>query len=76
YEGHDDVSVEMVVEYLHKNVRNAQLVLKEAVKRVAAKQTPNQFAGATKNAIFTAPELWNAETAKNLDAIIGKYAKK
>ncbi|MGI8494637.1 MAG: S-methyl-5'-thioadenosine phosphorylase [Pyrinomonadaceae bacterium] len=76
YEGHDDVSVEMVIEYLHKNVRNAQLVLKEAVKRVANKQTPNPFAGATKNAIFTAPELWNPETAKKLDAIIGKYAAK
>src|SRR5215210_8104704 len=31
HEGHDDVSVDMVIEYLHKNVRNAQLVLKEAV---------------------------------------------
>lgn len=76
YEGHDDVTGQMVIEYLHKNVRNAQMVLREAVKRVAAKQTPNQFAGATKNAIFTAPELWNAETAKNLNAIIGKYAAK
>jgi 5'-methylthioadenosine phosphorylase len=76
HEGHDDVSVEMVIEYLNKNVRNAQLVLKEAVKRVAAKGTPNPFEGATKNAIFTAPEHWNPETAKKLDAIIGKYAKK
>lgn len=76
HEGHDDVSVEIVIEYLNKNVRNAQLVLKEAVKRVAAKETPNQFAGATKNAIFTQPELWNPETAKNLEAIIGKYAAK
>jgi len=65
-----------VIEYLHKNVRNAQLVLKEAVKRVAAKQTPNPFAGATKSAIFTQPENWNSETAKKLDAIIGKYASK
>ncbi len=74
HEDHDSVSVEMVIEYLHKNVRNAQLVLKEAVKKVAAKETPNQFAGATKNAIFTAPELWDKDTAKNLEAIIGKYA--
>lgn len=74
HEGHDDVSVEMVVEYLHKNVRNAQLIMKTAVQLVAAKTTPNQFAGATKNAIFTAPEFWNAETAKKLEAIIGKYA--
>ncbi|MBK9767928.1 MAG: S-methyl-5'-thioadenosine phosphorylase [Chloracidobacterium sp.] len=73
YEGHDDVTVEMVIEYLNKNVRNAQLVLKDAVKRVAAKETPNQFSGATKNAIFTAPDLWPAETLKSLEAIIGKY---
>ncbi|MCA1623531.1 MAG: S-methyl-5'-thioadenosine phosphorylase [Acidobacteria bacterium] len=75
HEDHDSVSVEMVIEYLNKNVRNAQLVLKEAVKRVSTKKTPNPFAGATKNAIFTAPELWNPETAKNLEAIIGKYAR-
>jgi 5'-methylthioadenosine phosphorylase len=75
HEDHDAVSIEMVVEYLTRNVRNAQLVLKEAVKRVAAKKTPNPFEGATKNAIFTAPEHWNPETAKKLEAIIGKYAK-
>jgi 5'-methylthioadenosine phosphorylase len=73
HEEHDSVSIEMVIGYLTANVRNAQLVLKEAVKRVAAKTTPNQFAGATKNAIFTQPEHWNPETAKKLDAIIGKY---
>ena len=73
YEGHDDVTAEMVIETLGLNVRNAQLVLKDAVKRLAAKETPNQFAGATKNAIFTAPATWPAETAKSLDAIIGKY---
>ena len=76
HEDHDAVSIDMVVEYLTKNVRNAQLVLKEAVRRVAAKETPNPFAGATKNAIFTAPDHWNPETAKKLDAIIGKYAVK
>ncbi len=76
YEGHDDVTIDMVVEYLNKNVRNAQLILKDAVKRVAAKETPNQFAGAIKNAIFTAPDHWPAETAKKLEAIIGKYASK
>lgn len=70
---HDSVSIEMVVEYLTKNVRNAQLVLREAVRRVASKGTPNPFDGATKSAIFTQPEHWDPETAKKLDAIIGKY---
>jgi len=74
HEGHDDVTIDMVVEYLNKNVRNAQMILKDAVQKVAAKETPNQFAGATKNAIFTAPDHWPAETAKKLEAIIGKYS--
>lgn len=76
HEEHDAVTIDMVIGYLTKNVRNAQLVMKEAVKRVSAKETPNQFAGATKNAIFTQPDHWNPETAKKLEAIIGKYAPK
>jgi 5'-methylthioadenosine phosphorylase len=76
YEGHDDVTVDMVIEYLNKNVRNAQLILKEAVQRVAAKEMPNQYRDAIKNAIFTAPDHWPAETAKKLEAIIGKYRPK
>lgn len=75
YEGHDDVTVDMVIEYLNKNVRNAQLILKDAVQKVAAKETPNQYREAIKNAIFTAPDHWPAETAKKLEAIIGKYAR-
>lgn len=74
HEDHDSVTIDMVVEYLNKNVRNAQLILKEAVKRVAAKETPNQYRDAIKNAIFTASDHWPAETVKKLGAIIGKYA--
>ena len=73
HEAHDNVTVDMVIEYLNKNVRNAQLILKDAVKKVEAKQTPNQYRDAIKNAIFTAPDHWPAETAKKLEAIIGKY---
>lgn len=76
HEGHDDVTGEMIIETLNKNVRNAQLVLKAAVKRVAVKRTPNQFANAIQNAIFTAPSLWPAETAEKLEAIIRKYANR
>ena len=73
HEAHDNVTVDMVIEYLNKNVRNAQLILKDAVKRVAAKETPNQYRDAIKSAIFTAPDLWPASTFKSLEAIIGKY---
>jgi len=75
HEAHDAVTIDMVVEYLNKNVRNAQLILKDAVKRVAEKETPNQYRDAIKNAIFTAPDHWPAEATKKLEAIVGKYAK-
>lgn len=76
HEAHDAVTIDMVVEYLNKNVRNAQMILKDAVQKVAAKETPSQYRDAIKNAIFTAPDHWPAETAKKLEAIIGKYAPK
>jgi len=67
------VTVDIVIEYLNKNVRNAQLVLKDAVRRVSVKETPNQYRDAIKNAIFTAPDLWPEATFKKLEAIVGKY---
>ncbi|HEY2866733.1 MAG TPA: S-methyl-5'-thioadenosine phosphorylase [Pyrinomonadaceae bacterium] len=73
HEGHDDVTVNIVIEYLNKNVRNAQLILKDAVQRVTRKETPNQYRDAIKNAIFTSPDLWPDETFKKLETIIGKY---
>lgn len=73
HESHDAVTIDIVIEYLNKNVRNAQLILKDAVKRVAAKETPNQYRDAIKSAIFTAPDLWPDETFKKLEAIVGKY---
>jgi 5'-methylthioadenosine phosphorylase len=73
HEGHDAVTVDMVIEYLNKNVRNAQLILKDAVQRVERKETPNQYRDAIKNAIFTAPDLWPEETFMKLEAIVGKY---
>jgi 5'-methylthioadenosine phosphorylase len=76
HEDHDSVTIDMVIGYLNKNVRNAQLILKGAVARLAAKETPNQYHDAIKNAIFTAPDHWPVETVKKLEAIIGKYAPK
>jgi 5'-methylthioadenosine phosphorylase len=71
---HDAVSVETVVEYLNKNVRNAQIIMKEAVKQLADRPRSCKCGSALKNAIFTAPDLWPAATTKKLDAIIKKYA--
>jgi 5'-methylthioadenosine phosphorylase len=73
HEAHEAVSVETVVEYLNKNVRNAQVIMREAVKRLASSERGCACDSAIKNAIFTAPELWPEATTKKLDAIIKKY---
>lgn len=74
--GHDAVTVETVIEYLNKNVRNAQLIMKQAVKSLAQQPRSCKCGSALQNAIFTAPELWPEATARRLQAIIGKYQKK
>ncbi len=71
--GHDAVSVETVIEYLNKNVRNAQLIMREAVSRLAGTERSCKCRSALKNAIFTPPDLWPDATTQKLDAIIKKY---
>ncbi len=71
--GHDAVSVETVVEYLNKNVRNAQMILRESVKRLKNSERNCKCGSALQHAIFTAPNLWPEATTKKLEAIIRKY---
>jgi 5'-methylthioadenosine phosphorylase len=73
--GHDAVTVETVIEYLNQNVRNAQTIIREAVKALASQPRDCKCGSALKNAIFTAPDLWPEATARKLEAIIGKYRK-
>jgi 5'-methylthioadenosine phosphorylase len=72
--GHDAVTADSVIQYLNKNVRNAQLIMKDAVKRLSEQQRNCKCSSALKNAIFTAPHLWPEETRQKLDAIVKKYA--
>ena len=71
--GHDAVSVETVIEYLNKNVRNAQIIMRDSVKRMRNMDRSCKCGSALKNAIFTAPDLWPAATTEKLAAIIKKY---
>ena len=73
HEGHDAVTIEMVVEYLNRNVRNAQVIMREAVRRLSQQPRGCQCGSALKNAIFTAPDLWPDATTHKLEAIIKKY---
>ena len=72
--GHDAVSVDAVIEYLNKNVRNAQIIMKEAVKRLGQTERKCKCRSALKNALFTPPHLWPEATTKKLEAIVKKYA--
>ena len=73
HEEHDAVSVETVVENLNKNVRNAQAIMREAVRRLAQSERACACGSALRNAIFTSPDLWPEATTKRLEAIIKKY---
>lgn len=72
HDEHDAVSVETVVEYLNKNVRNAQVIMREAVRQLTARPRGCQCGTAMKNAIFTPPDLWPEATKKKLEAILKK----
>jgi 5'-methylthioadenosine phosphorylase len=71
--GHDAVTIETVVEYLNKNVRNAQIILRETVKRLHTSERKCKCGSALQHAIFTAPDLWPPATTRKLEAIIKKY---
>jgi 5'-methylthioadenosine phosphorylase len=73
--GHDAVTVDTVIEYLNKNVRNAQIIIREAVNRLKGVPRECKCGAALKNAIFTAPDLWPEATTRKLEAIIAKYRK-
>ena len=71
--GHDAVSVETVVDYLNKNVRNAQIILRESVRRLKDGERDCKCGSALKHAIFTPSNLWPEQTKKKLEAIVKKY---
>ncbi len=72
--GHEAVTADAVYEYLTKNVRNAQVIIKAAVKSLSSQSRNCKCDSALKHAIFTAPGLWPEATRKKLDAIVKKYA--
>ena len=66
---HDNVTVEMVIQWLHKNTATAQAILLEAIPRVA-KLTHAKAHEALKYAILTQKEHWPEATAKKLALIL------
>jgi len=74
HHSHGTVTVEMIIEYLNKNVENAKKILKLAIPRIG-KIKEFSAQGALKNAIMTDPKLIPDQRKKDLEIIIGKYIK-
>lgn len=72
-EGHDDVTVEMVVATLRQNAVTAQRVVREAVARLPVERDC-ECATALASAIITRPELIPPDVRRELAPILGRYA--
>ena len=74
HDGHESVTVDMVVRNLLQNVSTAKSVLKRLLTTLPAKRTC-ACGSALKNAIITAPERIPARARAELAPLIGKYLK-
>jgi 5'-methylthioadenosine phosphorylase len=71
---HDSVTLDMILEYLGKNVANAKAILKLAIPAVG-KLSNFSASDALKFAIVTNREVIPAQKRKDLEILIGKYLK-
>lgn len=72
HEGHDDVSVETVIETVHKNVSSARDLIRAAAP-LAAGMGETACESALAHAIMTAPEAISQEARTRLELLISKY---
>jgi len=71
---HDAVTIEMILDYLNRNVANAKAILRAAIVEVG-KLKHFSAEDALKFAIVTNPGMISAKKKKELGVIIGKYIK-
>jgi 5'-methylthioadenosine phosphorylase len=76
HEEEGPVNVEMVIEYLNKNVENAVRLIESLTRSVERERTHCDCADSLKNALITSPGLYPQKTLKKLEPIIKKYLKK
>jgi 5'-methylthioadenosine phosphorylase len=70
---HDHVTVEMVIENLHRNAINAQKVIQETVKRLSENPPASAAHSALKYAILTPLDKVPAATKERLSLLLQKY---
>lgn len=74
YEGHESVTVEMIIQNLSRNVENAKKILKMAIPRVAQIKEFSA-ANALQYALITQRDMIPDQKKKELEILIGKYLK-
>jgi 5'-methylthioadenosine phosphorylase len=72
--GHDAVTVTQVIEYLTRNVENAQNIIRAAVRKLPSKRSCG-CGSALAHAILTDRKKIPAAARKKLALLIGKYVK-
>jgi 5'-methylthioadenosine phosphorylase len=70
---HDSVTVEMIIDNLHKNAVNAQMVIQETVKRLNTNPPKSPAHSALKYAILTPSDKIPATTKAKLELLTRKY---
>jgi 5'-methylthioadenosine phosphorylase len=74
HESHESVTVDMIIEYLTKNVDNAKKIIKETIANIP-KQRNCSCKDALKFALITSRDIVPEKVKKELKIIIGKYIK-
>jgi 5'-methylthioadenosine phosphorylase len=70
---HDSVTVEMILDYLNRNVENAQKLIAAAVAKLSRGTRDCKCRHSLRHAILTSSDKISHETRERLKAIIGKY---
>ncbi|MEM1254116.1 MAG: S-methyl-5'-thioadenosine phosphorylase [Cyanobacteria bacterium P01_H01_bin.21] len=70
---HDSVTVEMVIGNLQKNAVNAQLVIREVVRRLTENPPSSDAHSALKYAVLTPLDMAPSETKAKLKLLLEKY---
>ncbi len=71
---HDHVTLEMIIDYLNRNVENAKKILKLAIPQVG-KIKKFKDSDALKFAIITNPNVISTKKKSQMKVLIGKYIK-
>lgn len=70
---HDSVTVEMIIEHLHRNAANAQKVIRETVKEIGQNLPHSEAHSALKYAILTPLDKAPIATKEKLAVLLKKY---